>query len=86
MGAIDEGAGFRAPQVSQVFRSRELFAVAKNRGALPEGRVAAANGNELASENTQIYAKRLDKSDLRKAQKLSRRCLKKPASCPKYSY
>ena len=48
--------------------------------------VAAANGNELASENTQIYAKRLDKPDLRKAQKLSRRCLKKPASCPKYSY
>ena len=47
--------------------------------------VAAANGNELASENTQTYAKRLDKSDLKKAQKLSRRCLKKPAKCPEYS-
>ncbi len=36
--------------------------------------VAAENGNELASKNIKIYAKRLDKSDLRKAQKLSRRC------------
>ena len=47
MGAIDEGAGFRTPQVRQVFGSRKLFAVAKNGGALPECRVAAANGNRF---------------------------------------
>ena len=47
--------------------------------------VAAANGSEEASGNTKFYAKRLDKSDLKKAQKLSRRCLKKPAKCPEYS-
>ena len=47
--------------------------------------VAATNGNEQASKNTQTYAKRLDKADLKsnlkKAQKRPRRCLKKPASC-----
>ena len=45
MGPVDEGAGFRAPQIRQVFRSWKLLAVAKNRGALPECRVAAPNGN-----------------------------------------
>ena len=43
--------------------------------------VASANGDEDASGNIKIYAKKLDKSDLRKAQKLSRGCPKKPASC-----
>jgi uncharacterized protein len=47
--------------------------------------VAAANGLDV-SNNINIFAKLLDKSDLRKAQKLSRRCLKRPTSCPKYSY
>ena len=47
--------------------------------------VAAANGSEEASGNIKFYAKRLDKADLKKAQILSRRCLKKPARCPEYS-
>ena len=48
--------------------------------------VSAANGNEAAPGNIKFFAERLEKADLRKAQKLSRRCLKMPASCPKYSF
>ncbi len=48
--------------------------------------VAAANGQEDQSHSIKNYAKRLDKSDLRKAQKLSKLCLRKPASYPEYSY
>lgn len=47
--------------------------------------VAAANGNEDASKNTQTYANRLDKSDLTKAIRIFELCLRKPASCPEYS-
>ena len=48
--------------------------------------VSAANGNEAAPGNIKFFLERLDKADLRKAQKLSRRCLTSPASCPKYSF
>ena len=39
--------------------------------------VAAANGSKDAPRSIKIFAKKLDKSDLRKAQKLSRSCLKR---------
>ena len=47
--------------------------------------VSAANGNEAAPGNINIFAKRLDRSDLRKAKKLFVKFQMNPASCPNYS-
>ena len=47
--------------------------------------VAAMNENDDAIENRDHVSKRLSESDLKKAQKLSKHCHEKPASCPKYS-
>jgi len=47
--------------------------------------ISAANGNETAPGNINIFAKRLDNSDLRTAQKIFAKCKMNPVSCPKYS-
>jgi len=48
--------------------------------------VAAANGkSKLAPKSRNFIGQRLSQSDLKKAQKLSKHCDEKPASCPKYS-
>ena len=47
--------------------------------------VAAMNKDDDAIENRDHVSKRLSESDLKKAQKLSKHCDEKPASCPKYS-
>ena len=48
--------------------------------------VAAANGkSKLAPKSRNFIGQRLSQSDLKKAQKLSKLCLKKPAKCPEYS-
>ena len=47
--------------------------------------VAAMNKDDDAIENRDHVSKRLSESDLKKAQKLSKDCHEKPASCPKYS-
>jgi len=48
--------------------------------------VAAANGDEKAIRAAEDYSKNLDKSELKKVQKLARLCYDKPARCPHYSF
>jgi TPR repeat protein len=48
--------------------------------------VAGANGHGLGGEKRDFIVKKLDKVSLVKARRLSRLCLKKPASCPNSSY
>ena len=48
--------------------------------------VAKANGESNRSpKNIQLFAKMLSQTQLKKAQKLSKLCFKKPASCPEFS-
>ena len=49
--------------------------------------VSAANSNPYynTKRDRDKVLKRLNQSDLKKARKLSRLCLKKPAKCPEYS-
>ena len=47
--------------------------------------VAIANGHKRIHRNRNSAESKLDEDELKKAQALSIRCLKKPASCPEYS-
>ena len=47
--------------------------------------IAAADDSKLATDNRDFIASRLDRTELKKARKLSRLCLKKLSNCPKYS-
>jgi uncharacterized protein len=47
--------------------------------------VAVTNGAGMARKIRDEVQKRLNQSDIKNAQKLSKLCLKKPASCPEYS-